>query len=154
MSTAPSTTAKNSGYGPVIIPCLLLLGVAALAVTRPSQVIEMNIWDFVIITCLLGGWAAWRTGQSIAATWRPYWQVVVYMIPFGLCVRWVHYALFEGRLFSWQYYLVDLAVVLSLASLGYRVVRARQMSRQYRWLYDKTGPFTWVRSNGAAPASG
>lgn len=141
---------QNAGVGPVVLPIAALAVVLALAVIRPSTVIEVSVADFVVITVLIGGWAGWMSGQSIAGTWRPYWQVVAYMLPFALVVRWVHFALFKGTLLSLQYYLVDLTVVLALATLGYRVVRARQMTKQYRWLYEKTGPFSWRRSGEPA----
>lgn len=138
---------RNSGSGTVALPIAILAGLAVVTVVRPSTVIEVSLADFIVITCLIGGWAGWMSGRSIAATWRPYWQVVLYMVPFALVVRWVHFALFKGTLLSLQYYLVDFAVVLALATLGYRVVRAKQMTTQYRWLYEKTGPFSWRRSS-------
>lgn len=138
---------RNAGSGTVAVPIAVLAGLLVAAVVRPSTVIEVSLADFIVITCILGGWAGWMSGRSIAATWRPYWQVVAYMVPFALVVRWVHYALFKGTLLSVQYYLVDFAVVVALATLGYRVVRARQMTTQYRWLYEKTGPFSWRRSS-------
>jgi hypothetical protein len=33
--------------------------------------------------------------------------------------------------------------VIAIGSMGYRFTRARQMTSQYRWLYERTGPFTW-----------
>lgn len=137
---------KNAGMATIVIPLVVLVGLAVLAIIRPSAVIEVSLADFIVITVLLGGWAGWMSGRSIAATWRPYAQVVLYMIPFALVVRWVHFALFKGTLLSVPYYLVDLAVVLALATLGYRSVRAKQMTTQYRWLYRRTGPLSWGRS--------
>ena len=58
-------------------------------------------------------------------------------------VRFFHYALFDGELLSLYYYLVTYAVLLAAASLGYRSMRTTQMVTQYRWLYERTSPFTW-----------
>ena len=58
-------------------------------------------------------------------------------------MRFIHFALFEGTLLSLHYYLVDAVVVFVIGSLGFRYYRARQMTTQYRWLYERTGPFTW-----------
>jgi hypothetical protein len=32
---------------------------------------------------------------------------------------------------------------LVIASLGYRLYRAKQMVRQYGWLFQRRGPFAW-----------
>jgi hypothetical protein len=53
----------------------------------------------------------------------------------------------EGTLLSLHYYVVDAIVILLIGSLGFRYIRARQMTTQYRWLYERTGPFSW-RSKG------
>jgi hypothetical protein len=136
---------REAGLLPVILSIGALAAIAVAAIVRPALVIEVNWADFLVITVLIGGWAAWMTGRAIAGTWRPYWHVVAYMVPFAVFVRWVHFALFHGTFTSVPYFLVDFAVVLALASLGYRVVRAKQMTTQYRWLFDKSGPFGWRR---------
>ena len=58
-------------------------------------------------------------------------------------MRFIHFALFNGTLLSLHYYLVDAFVIGVIGSIGYRFVRARQMTTQYRWLYERTGPLTW-----------
>jgi hypothetical protein len=65
---------------------------------------------------------------------RPWWQAVVYALLLGTVVRFFHFALFEGTLLSLRYYLVDAAVCVIAALLGYRTTRSRQMATQYRWL--------------------
>ena len=104
---------------------------------------EPSFWLFALITVLMGGWAAWMTGRAIAITWRPYWSLVAYLLLLAGVVRFIHYALFEGTLLSLQYYIVDAVVVLLIGSLGFRYYRARQMTTQYRWMYERTGPFSW-----------
>jgi hypothetical protein len=44
---------------------------------------------------------------------------------------------------SLQFWLVDLVWLLICGLVGYRIKRTQQMTTQYRWLYEKTGPFTW-----------
>ena len=51
----------------------------------------------LLVTGVLGGGAAFLAGRAIAQTWRPFWNVVVYMAMLGAAVRFVHFALFEGR---------------------------------------------------------
>lgn len=97
----------------------------------------------LFVTGIIGGAAAWATGRAIAETWRPYWQVVTYMLLLGGAVRFVHFALFEGELLSVPSYLADMLYLLAVASLAWRITRARRMVTQYRWLYERTSPLTW-----------
>ena len=134
---------------PAYLPFAALAAVGLLAVVRPSSVIEVSAADFIVVTLVLGGGAAWLSGRAIALTWRPYWHVVAYMAAFALVVRWVHWALFGGTLLSLPFYLVDFVVVLSLATLGYRRLRTRQMTTQYRWLFQRVDAFAWRREDAA-----
>jgi len=111
---------------------------------------EQSIWLFLLVTVIMGGSAAWASGKSIAQTWRPAWQVIPYMIVLGLAVRFIHFALFEGHLIAPQYYLVDTVILLIAGLLGFRYKRASQMTTQYRWIYERTGPFTWRERTAAA----
>lgn len=104
---------------------------------------EPSAWLFLLVTVVLGGWIAWMTGRALAMTWRPAWQAAVAALPLALAVRFIHFALFGGTLLSPHFYLVDLVVVGSVALLSHRFRRARQMTRQYGWLYERTGPLTW-----------
>lgn len=104
---------------------------------------EPTIWLFLLVTVVMGGWAAWMTGRAVAITWRPHFQLVLYILILGLVIRFIHFALFEGTLLSPQFYLVDTIVLMALGFAGWRYNRARQMATQYRWLYERTGPFTW-----------
>jgi hypothetical protein len=134
----------NSGLI-AIVASVALAAVAVAAVVMPRLVIEVSRVDFIVITCLIGGWAGTMTGRAIASTWRPYCHVLFYMVLLALVVRWVHWALFHGTLASLHYYLVDLVVLGACGTLGYMTVRARQMTTQYRWLYRRSGPFGWTR---------
>jgi hypothetical protein len=104
---------------------------------------EPSFWLFGLVTVAMGGWAAWMTAQAIAVTWRPVWQCVAAMLVLAAVVRFFHYALFHGTLLTLHYYLVDAAVLLAIGLVGYRYTRASQMTSQYRWLYERTGPLTW-----------
>ena len=113
---------------------------------------EPSLWLFLLITVIMGGWAAWMTGRAMALTWRPFGQLVAYLLILAGAVRFFHFALFEGTLLSLHYYLVDAVVILIIGSLGFRYNRARQMTTQYRWLYERTGPFSWRERAGATQA--
>jgi hypothetical protein len=104
---------------------------------------EPSFWLFILVTCIMGGGGAWMTGRAMAMTWRPYRMCLVYLLVLAAAVRFIHFALFGGTLLSLHYYLVDAAVIIFIGSLGYRYRRTLQMTTQYRWLYERTGPFTW-----------
>ncbi|MCB1496641.1 MAG: hypothetical protein KDJ86_12695 [Bauldia sp.] len=104
---------------------------------------EVSLGDFLLVTLFLGGGAAYLTGRAAAGTWRQYPKLVIYLLLLGAAVRFIHYALFGGTLLSPQFYAVDFVVLLILGSIGYRVTRAGQMTSQYGWLYERSGPFSW-----------
>jgi hypothetical protein len=88
-------------------------------------------WVFLLLTVILGGGMAFVSGKSIAETWRPLWQVPAYMFILAAGVRFLHFALFEEIFVSGRNFLVDFAILLGLALLGYRIARTRQMATQY-----------------------
>ncbi len=104
---------------------------------------EPSFLLFFFITCLLGGWAAWMTGRASANTWRSMGHLLLYMLPLGAAVRFIHYALFQGTLLSLHYYVVDTAVLMILGALGFQYTRTKQMVSQYSWLYEKASPLSW-----------
>jgi small-conductance mechanosensitive channel len=104
---------------------------------------EPSILQFFFVTCLLGGWAAWMTGRSCAQTWRPYVALILYLLLLGIAVRFIHHALFEGTMFTLQYYVVDTIILLIIGTLGYRYTRANQMVTQYSWLYERASLVSW-----------
>jgi hypothetical protein len=104
---------------------------------------EESLSQVILVTGTIGGGAALLTGRAIAATWRPFWHVVAYTMLLGCAVRFVHFALFEGTLLSPASYAADTIYLLILAALAWRATRAAQMTTQYYWLYERTGPLTW-----------
>ncbi len=100
---------------------------------------------FFTITVVVIGFAAYMTGQAVANTWQPAWQVVVYMLLLGAAARFLIFALFEGELLSLTGYLASTAILLLIGFFAYRLKRARKMVRQYPWLYDRAGLFGWRR---------
>ena len=99
--------------------------------------------QILMVTGVIGGGAAALAGRALAATWRPYWYVIAYMLLLAGGVHFLHFALFHGDILSLPSYLVDAVFLLAAGSIAYRMTRARQMARQYPWLYEQTGPFTW-----------
>lgn len=99
---------------------------------------------FIGITLVFMGGCAFMTGNALASTWRPLWQVVPYGLGLGLADRFLCFALFHGSLLSLPGYLLDSAILLSIALAAYRMTQARRMVTQYPWLYDRAGLFGWT----------
>jgi hypothetical protein len=61
---------------------------------------EDSLGIFILVSVFLGGGGAYLSGRAIAATWRPSWHVVLYMLLLASAVRFIHFALFGGTLLS------------------------------------------------------
>ena len=102
-----------------------------------------TLLQVALVTGVLGGGAAFLSGRAIAQTWRPFWNVLLYMAMLGGGVRFVHFALFEATLLSPASYTVDTLYLVAVGALAWRMTRAAQMATQYYWLYERTSPLTW-----------
>ena len=114
----------------------------------PSLLYESGangLWIFMLVTVAMGGSAAFLSGQAIAQTWRPFWHIPVYMLAIAGLVRFFHFALFDEPMLALKNFLVDYVLMLAAAALGYRLVRAQQMARQYGWLFRRAGMLGWRR---------
>ena len=103
-----------------------------------SFFVEQNTWIFIILTCMLGGGAAFAAGRSLALSWRPYRLLFIYMLIFTCGIRFLHVALFESALTSLQYYISHGLVIQLCAFPGYRMTMARQMAEKYRFAFVRT----------------
>src|SRR5262249_35418922 len=92
---------------------------------------------------VLGGSAAALAGRAIAATWRPWWDVVKYMFLLGLAVRFIPFSGYQSGFLSLHYYLVDAAVCLIIAMLSFRLKRVQQMVTCYNWINQRDGLLRW-----------
>ncbi|HLJ62483.1 MAG TPA: hypothetical protein VKT70_00130 [Stellaceae bacterium] len=102
---------------------------------------------FLVVTLVLFGTGALLTGQVLASRWRPLWQIVPASLGLGLGDRFLLYALFGEALTSLARFVVAASIMLLYAFIAYRVTLARQMVRQYPWLYRAAGPFGWRDKN-------
>ncbi len=108
-----------------------------------EEMLATSIWVYLGLTVIITGGAAAMMGQAIAVTWRPYWQVIVYSFLLGLADRFLVFALFEGTLLSLSGFVIHTCTVMVIASLAFRISRARNMVNQYPWLYARSGLFGW-----------
>jgi hypothetical protein len=114
---------------------------------------ERSLWIFFLVTVAMGGGAAWLAGRALAAAWRPWWQVVLYMVVLAFAVRFIHFAVFQSRLLTLHYYLVDFGVCLLFGLAGCRAMRVRQMVTSYNWLNERAGWFGWRRRSAAGDSA-
>ena len=98
----------------------------------------LDVW--IGVTVVLTGGAGYMTGQAIARTWRPLWQVVAYSLLLALVSRFFVYALFDGYMLLASGYIIDAAVIMAIGLFAFRLNRVQMMVTQYPWLYERAGP--------------
>jgi hypothetical protein len=104
---------------------------------------------FLVLTVIIMGGAAYMTGQAVASTWRPYWQVLLYALLLGLTDRFLTFGLFEGELLSLSGFVVDTAVITAISLFAFRVTRVAKMVSQYPWLYRRDGLLNYQEIAGS-----
>jgi hypothetical protein len=114
---------------------------------------EHSLGTFLLVSVLMGGGGAFLAGRAIAATWRLWWHVALYMLPLSLAVRFLHFALFDGKFLSLHYYLVDYAVCFAFGLLGFRLTRVAQMVTRYKWINERAGLLRWRRRDDTPAAN-
>src|SRR5438132_10549138 len=102
---------------------------------------EHSLGIFALVSIFLGGGAAVLAGCAIASAWRPWWHVAPFMLLLGAGVRFIHFAVFDSRLLSPHFYLVDTAVCLAFGLISFRLMRVRQMVTRYDWINERKGLF-------------
>jgi len=98
---------------------------------------------FVTMTVVLIGGASFMTGQALARSWRPMWQMLPYGLLLGGADRFLTWGLFDGELWLLSGYLIDTAVIIAIGAVAYRATLAHRMVRQYPWLYERSGLLGW-----------
>jgi len=100
--------------------------------------------DLVLLfNLVLVGPASFAAGQGVASTWRPWRQLVLYTALLSAGLRFFDYALANGELWSAAGFLLGWGVQFAIAAFAWRLTRARQMVRQYPWLYRRKGLLGW-----------
>jgi len=101
------------------------------------------------MTVILMGFCAFMTGQAIANTWRPFYQLYPYALLLGATDRFMTFALFEGELLSFSGYIFDTVILFVIMAAAFRVTRVNKMLSQYPWIYERMGPFGFRAREGA-----
>lgn len=107
-----------------------------------------------VLTVVFGCGAAWLAGRAIALTWRPPAMVLGAALLISVAVRFLHFALFEEPLLAVGAFAVQTGIMLAVGLLAWRRTRARQMVRQYYWLYEPRGWLSWRLRQDASPSQG
>ncbi len=98
---------------------------------------------FIGVTVMLMGFAAYMTGQAMANNWKPMWQLAAYCVLMGFADRFLTWALFQGDGMLVSGYVVDTVVLLIIGLFSYQLNKARRMTAQYPWIYERAGLFSW-----------
>lgn len=115
-----------------------------------AHLIDLDLPVFVGMTLVVMGGAAVLTGQALANTWRPIWQVVFYGLLLGIAARFFSLALFYGDPFftplRWIYgAVIDSVFLAGYALLAYRITHVSRMASQYPWLIRRSGLLSYRR---------
>lgn len=102
-----------------------------------------TLFNVVVFNVVLIGPASFSAGHAVALTWRPWPQIVFYTALLSATLRFLDYALAGGELLSLAGFALGWAVQLAIAAFAFRLARARQMVRQYPWLYRRKGLLGW-----------
>jgi hypothetical protein len=110
---------------------------------------DISLGEFIGVSLVLFGFAAFLMGQAIAETWRPAWQNVTYGLILALGNHFIDCALFGKNWLSLTHYLADAVVLVVIALFAYRITLAGKMVQQYPWLYERAGLLSWRSRAGS-----
>jgi len=118
-----------------------------------ARAFQMDVIDWLAITLLLGGPAAFATGKALASGWRSRTQLVGYVLLLSGFTGFLCWALFEvpvisasrilqalgqgdvaGLLAALAGYAVTALILITISLVSFSHARARQMARQYPFL--------------------
>jgi hypothetical protein len=102
-----------------------------------------TLLNLLLFNIAVIGPASFATGQGVASTWRPWRQLVLYTALLSAALRFLDYALAGGELWSIGGFLLGWLAQLAIAGFAWHLTRARQMVRQYPWLYQRKGLLGW-----------
>ncbi len=106
---------------------------------------------FVGVTLILGGLGAVSIGRAMATGWNPIFKVLAYCALLAAGVQFLHYALYQERLLTLHYYLVNFAALAVIGVIAWRLQRVRQMTERYFWAFEKAGLAGWSARGGVNP---
>lgn len=105
--------------------------------------LDASLPVFLGLTVGLFGLASFLTGQALATTWRPIWQVLPCVLLLAAFDRFLVFALFDGDLLSVTAYTLHAILLAAICATAFRLTQAHKMVAQYPWLFERQGPFRW-----------
>ncbi len=102
-----------------------------------------GLWPFLILTLGIGGFMTAIAGRGLASRWYPAKLLPLIVLLIAAFVRFLHFALYDGTLFSTYYFLADFIFCLFFAALSYFDRRAALMSGLYPWAFRRYGLLGW-----------
>ncbi len=118
-----------------------------------ARAFQMDVIDWLAITLVLGGPAAFATGKALASSWRSRAQLVGYVLLLSGFTGFLCWALFEVPVISASRilqalgqgdvaglsaalagYVVTALILIAIALFSFTHARSRQMARQYPFL--------------------
>ena len=104
-----------------------------------------TLFHVLLFNLVLIGPASFAAGHAVATTWRSWRQLVFYTALLSAGLRFLDYALAGGELWSGAGFLLGWVVQMSIGAFAYRLTQARQMVRQYPWLYRRKNLLGWEK---------
>jgi len=98
---------------------------------------------FIGVTVVVMCGCAALMGRALAKSWQPARRAVPYGLLLAIANRLLIYGLFNGDITSITGFIIDTYCILLAALVTYRFTLARQMVRQYPWLYRRFLIFGW-----------
>jgi hypothetical protein len=108
-----------------------------------SALLGGTVSAFFGLTAVLFGFVTFLTGQAMAQSWRPAWQIIPAALLLTVADRFLLYAMFGADLASPGGFLIAAAILAAITGAAYYFSRARKMVQQYPWLYERRGLFGW-----------
>jgi hypothetical protein len=102
-----------------------------------------TLFDVVLFNLVLVGPASFAAGNAVAVGWRQWNRIVFYTALLSAGLRFFDYGLANAELWSGGGFALGWLVQFAIAAFAYRLTRARQMVRQYPWLYQRKGLLGW-----------
>jgi len=107
---------------------------------------------FIGLTLVLLGAAAWMMGRAVAESWKPRWHILPYALLLAATNRFLAFALFEERLLAPLPFVLASLVMIGIGAFAWRTAHVAKMVRQYPWLYERQGIFSYRERAGSRPA--
>jgi hypothetical protein len=102
-----------------------------------------TVFNVVLFNLVLIGPASFAAGHAVANAWRRWNRIVFYTALLSAGLRFLDYALAGGELWSVGGFALGWVVQLAIAAFAWKLTRARQMVRQYPWLWRRKGLLGW-----------